>query len=140
MKFLKVITLAALGCAVSWAADAESLTITVTNIDDKGGDARVVLYSSEDTWLTHNGVNSLAQPAKPGEMVFTYPDLPPGTYAVLAYHDVNRNKDLDLNFLGIPTEQFGFSNNPGYNHTPKYSESTFQIADQPVKLDIKLSD
>lgn len=38
-------------------------------------------------------------------------DLPPGSYAVALFHDENDNGRLDKRF-GIPTEGFGFSNNP----------------------------
>lgn len=34
-----------------------------------------------------------------------------GTYAVAARHDENANGKLDMNFVGIPKEGFGFSNN-----------------------------
>ncbi len=139
MKPFLTLALVLLAATLSTGAYAAAVTITVQNIDKEGGDIRVVLYGSESTWLTHNGTNVLSDSAKPGEMTFTYSDIAPGTYAILAYHDANMNKDLDLNFLGIPTEQFGFSNNPGYNHTPKFSESIFQVGSDPVTMTIKLS-
>jgi uncharacterized protein (DUF2141 family) len=48
----------------------------------------------------------------------------PGRYAVSFIHDENENKKLDTNFLGIPTEGFGFSRDamgtfgpPGFDAT-----------------------
>ena len=38
--------------------------------------------------------------------------LAPGPKAVRLYHDENGNGKLDTNFFGIPTEGYGFSNNP----------------------------
>lgn len=38
--------------------------------------------------------------------------LPTGTYAITAYQDANGNGKIDRNFMGIPTELGGFSNNP----------------------------
>ena|GEM_PF-883542 len=38
--------------------------------------------------------------------------LPPGTRAVRLFHDENSNGKLDTNLFGIPTEGYGFSNNP----------------------------
>lgn len=38
--------------------------------------------------------------------------LKKGRYSFVALHDVNENRQLDKNFLGIPTEPFGFSNDP----------------------------
>jgi uncharacterized protein (DUF2141 family) len=36
----------------------------------------------------------------------------PGVYALALYHDENANSKLDRSGLGLPTEGFGFSNNP----------------------------
>ena len=38
-------------------------------------------------------------------------DIPPGTYAVKLHIDENENGKLDTNFIGIPKEQYGISNN-----------------------------
>jgi len=35
-----------------------------------------------------------------------------GKYAISVLHDENENNKLDVNFLGIPIEGYGFSNNP----------------------------
>lgn len=37
-------------------------------------------------------------------------ELAPGSYAVAVYHDENSNQKLDRAFTGIPTEEYGFSN------------------------------
>jgi uncharacterized protein (DUF2141 family) len=63
--------------------------------------------------------------------------------AVSAYHDENDNSRLDKNSFGIPTERYGFSNNPkrGYG-PPKFSEaamnlnSTEQLRDSNVTLEV----
>jgi uncharacterized protein (DUF2141 family) len=44
--------------------------------------------------------------------VCVFQGLPPGEYAVVAMHDENDNGKMDYNFLGIPVEGYGFSNNP----------------------------
>ncbi len=36
----------------------------------------------------------------------------PGVYAIALYHDENANQKIDRSGLGLPTEGFGFSNNP----------------------------
>ncbi len=45
-----------------------------------------------------------------GEAVVTFQDIPAGSYAVSAYHDENQNGKLDINMVGIPKEEYGFSN------------------------------
>ena len=41
-----------------------------------------------------------------------FDSLAPGPVAVRLFHDENSNGKLDTNLLGIPTEGYGFSNNP----------------------------
>lgn len=36
----------------------------------------------------------------------------PGVYALALYHDENANHKIDRSGIGLPTEGFGFSNNP----------------------------
>lgn len=48
--------------------------------------------------------------------------LPPGRYSASILHDENSNGQMDVNFLGIPKEGYGVTNNP----KPKYSAATFQ--------------
>lgn len=36
----------------------------------------------------------------------------PGVYAIALYHDENANQKIDRSGLGLPTEGFGFTNNP----------------------------
>ena len=38
-------------------------------------------------------------------------EIPPGTYAIKLHIDENENGRLDTNFIGIPKEQYGISNN-----------------------------
>ena len=64
----------------------------------------------------------------------------PGTYAVAIYHDENGNKKFDKNFLGIPTEGFGFSNNPGiFFGPPDHDEAAFEVGEEPVTIHIDVT-
>jgi uncharacterized protein (DUF2141 family) len=55
-------------------------------------------------------------------------DLPPGTYAVAVAHDVNVNHKVDKNFMGIPKEQWGMSNNPhALIKAPSFNTAHFEI-------------
>ena len=118
---------------------AADISVTVKRIADEQGDVKATLCDAA-TFLTHNCPYKERQKAKTGDMVFTFKNVPPGQWAVLAYHDTNMNNDLDRNFLGIPTEQFGFSENPGYNHKPKFSESEFTVSDQDIAMDVILAE
>lgn len=40
-----------------------------------------------------------------------FPNVSAGIYAIAVMHDENDNRRLDKNFLGVPTEGYGVSNN-----------------------------
>jgi len=63
-------------------------------------------------------------------------DLPPGRYAVSVYQDVNGNHKLDHNFLEIPKEPVGVSNNPKtHMGPPNFAESSFELsADKTISI------
>ena len=59
---------------------------------------------------------------------YNFDNLPDGEYALAIYQDVNRNKILDKNLLGIPTEIYGFSNNARRNFSaPSFQEAKFKL-------------
>lgn len=55
-------------------------------------------------------------------------DVPPGTYAVSVYEDLNGNHKLDRNIFGIPREPAGASNNPPARMgPPRFNECSFRL-------------
>jgi 4,4'-diapolycopenoate synthase len=66
-------------------------------------------------------------------------DMPPGTYAVSVYDDLNGNHKLDHNFLGIPREPVGVSNNPKARMgPPQFNDCSFQLGAAPQTITITL--
>lgn len=57
-----------------------------------------------------------------------FENIPTGKYVVVVMHDENSNTKLDKNFLGIPKEGFGFSNNPRIlTGAPNYKDCEVSI-------------
>jgi uncharacterized protein (DUF2141 family) len=68
--------------------------------------------------------------------------LPPesGHYAVAVFHDENADKEINRDFLGIPREGYGFSNNPGFRFgLPEMHEISFAVDGQPIELRVQLT-
>ncbi|MBO3700307.1 DUF2141 domain-containing protein [Roseivirga sp. E12] len=66
------------------------------------------------------------------------PNLEANQYAVTVYHDGNSNDKLDTNFLGIPKERYGFSNNPSTRFgPPSFKKCLFRL-DSNMKVDLRL--
>jgi uncharacterized protein (DUF2141 family) len=65
--------------------------------------------------------------------------LAPGRYAVSVYVDQNGNHKLDKNWLGIPREPVGASNNPVPRYgPPKFDECSFTHGDSAQVISITL--
>jgi uncharacterized protein (DUF2141 family) len=61
-------------------------------------------------------------------ITYVFKDIPDGNYTVRVLHDENNNNKLDSNFFGVPTEGFGFSNNPEVTLSfPSFSETKFEV-------------
>jgi uncharacterized protein (DUF2141 family) len=69
---------------------------------------------------------------------FAFPK--PGFYAVALFHDANNNGHFDTNFVGIPIEGFGFSNNPTLYVGPPDLDKVRIAAhagDNPIQIQMK---
>ncbi len=88
------------------------------------------LYRSADGFPeTPRGVveqrRSLSVPSVNG---CVFENVAPGTYAIAIMHDENDNKKLDKNFLGVPTEGYGVSNDHTHAMSaPTWDESKFVV-------------
>jgi uncharacterized protein (DUF2141 family) len=100
------------------SASADTLTVTVNNIK-KAGEIHVAVYDNAKAFEADRGekggtapgiTEGMIQMVEPGSVTYIY-ELPPGTYAIGIFHDVNLNNKMDNNFFGVPKEQYGFSNN-----------------------------
>ena len=66
-------------------------------------------------------------------------DLPPGTYAVSVYEDLNGNHKLDHNIIGIPREPVGASNNPkGRFGPPRFADCAFELGRTGASITINI--
>lgn len=67
----------------------------------------------------------------------TFAGIRPGTYAISVFQDENLNGRLDTNFLGIPREGVGASNNArGHFGPPSFHDASFVYAGG--SMDVKI--
>ena len=58
-----------------------------------------------------------------------FENVPVGNYAVSVIHDANSNNKFDTNFMGIPTEGYGASQNKlPFAAAPKFDANKFSVA------------
>ena len=111
------------------ATQAADLTVTVTDIRASTGTIRIAVVNSEAAWNNEAApVVRKAIVVSGKEATFQFPGLPPGQYAVQVMHDENDNGKFDTNFVGLPIEGYGFSNNPQVMRRANYDEARFDLA------------
>jgi uncharacterized protein (DUF2141 family) len=62
-----------------------------------------------------------------------------GNYAIVAFHDENHDGEFNQNWLGMPKEGFGFSDNPGTLRKPVFNDAKFVVNEPVVQVMIKLN-
>jgi uncharacterized protein (DUF2141 family) len=89
---------------------AANVQVLVTGVRNDHGHVRVAVCGPAE-FLRANCQYFTRVTARAGDVRATVSGVPPGRYAVQAFHDENDNTVLDRNFLGMPLEGMGFSNN-----------------------------
>ncbi|MBD2074483.1 DUF2141 domain-containing protein [Phormidium sp. FACHB-592] len=69
----------------------------------------------------------------------TFKDISSGSYALALFQDVNGDRKLNRNTTGIPTEGYGFSNNPATRQDlTRYGDCVFLLAGASRTLKIQM--
>ena len=136
--------LASLGRCLPQAqpAPASVIHVEVVELRNDNGQVSCSLYSSGDGFPKEprKAVAHVVAPASEQKAVCEFPGIAPGRYAVSVYHDENSNGKLDTNFLGIPREGVGASNNArGHMGPPKFDAAAFPFAGGWLKLTITIN-
>jgi uncharacterized protein (DUF2141 family) len=131
------------GClfgAISAQADESRLIVTLKDVRDSTGQIRASIYREPETFRKEDrAVAVVSVPAQKGDLKLAFMALPPGRYAIMAYHDADSDSKLGLRFGMFPTEGYGLSNNPKVIGPPKFADSAFDLSGQETSIEIKLS-
>lgn len=99
------------------------LTINISNIETFKGELIIGVFNTDETFLKNGeAIKLYSIAADSAEENIVIKDLPKGEYAISLYHDENSDNICNLNFMGIPKEGYGFSN----NIKPKFSAPSFK--------------
>jgi len=119
-----------------------SIQIKVTGLKNKNGQLGILVFTKKDGFPSdwQKAYRQVLIPITGTGVEYTFTDLPYGKYAVSVMHDENKNKKLDTNFLGIPKEGYGVSNNAtGSMGPPKFEDATFTLDKDIIATDIKVN-
>jgi uncharacterized protein (DUF2141 family) len=139
------VAVALVGSVVAFAgtrAPAENIIhVEISGLRSDKGQMLCALYSSAQADAFPKKADKAVARATANiadhQAVCEFTGVAAGTYAVSVVHDENSNGKLDTNFVGMPREGVGASNDAkGHMGPPKFSAAAFQYA--AGRLDLKI--
>ncbi len=115
-----------------------SLEIVIQSEAGKEGNLEIALFNQKENFL-EKPFKTLQVPVNGAENKAVFQQLPSGWYAVAVYLDENDNRKLDKNLLGIPKEEYGFSNNAkGSMGPPSFEAARFEVTKEAQTIQIQI--
>jgi len=117
-----------------------SIDIEVFGIENQKGSIFIGLFNSKENFPKKDAVyKGMILEINSKVIKYQFADIPNGAYAVSIFQDKNNNGKLDKNFIGIPSEKYGFSNNArGSFSSPSFDEAKFEFVDNiSINVEIK---
>jgi uncharacterized protein (DUF2141 family) len=117
-----------------------SLTVRISRVENDKGRVAVALFASSRDFPDQKRASAgKLTRVSDGRASVTFTNLRPGVYAVAVLHDENENSKMDFNFLGMPLEGYGFSNDASAPFgPPSFAAAAFTLGPRnsfvPVKM------
>ena len=120
-------------------ASAGTLEVEITDIRSTDGQLMVAVHGSAEGWdgKVEPAAAQLHSPTG-DTAVLTFEGLAPGSYAVQVMHDQNGSGKLDANFMGMPIEGYGFSNNPEVMRKATFDEARIELVEAGTRIQLRL--
>lgn len=124
------------------SAGSGTIVVTVTGFESDEGQALVNLFLEpqgfpDDPELAYRAIE---RPIVDRRVEIVIDEVPAGRFALSAFHDVNKNFELDTNMLGIPSERWGVSREAeGFLGPPSYEAAALDLkADERLEVALPL--
>jgi uncharacterized protein (DUF2141 family) len=124
------------------ANPSSSVTVEVEGLRDRKGQVCLSVFANSQGFpgSSTKAVQKQCVKVTEAPIQVTFSDLQPGNYAIAVLHDENGDGQANRNFLGIPTEGFGFSDNPAIGFgPPSFADSSFLVAGPSTRIQIQLN-
>ncbi len=130
-------------CIISFVAYSQNseIVVNVSGLRTEKGKCLLYLYSNKKGFPTDadKAINSATGTILNGKSTIILKDVTDGEYAIAVVHDENDNGALDTNFLGMPKEGVGVSNNAkGFFGPPSYDDSKFRLNKKSLTANITI--
>ncbi len=137
-RMIRAIPLVALPLLVAAAPQGASIAVEVSEVGAARGRVHVDICP-ERQFTREDCPWSAEAPARAGTTLVTVNGVPPGRYAAQAYWDANGNGKADRNFIGMPLELVGFSNDVRVKMSrPKFAAAAFDHGEKTSRIGFAL--
>ena len=106
----------------------DRLMVRVVGLRNNKGDVHCTLFASAEDFPTNDdqmGI-SVTAPIVSQTALCEFRALAPGRYAVVLFHDEDADGKFKRDWLGLPKEGYGFSNDaPARWHAPSFDAASF---------------
>ncbi|MDR2084993.1 MAG: DUF2141 domain-containing protein [Bacteroidales bacterium] len=116
----------------------KNIDINITGIDEIKGQIVVLVFDNPDNFPKDQKLAKFFNfPVTSKEMTVCVKDLQVQNYAIFIYHDKDNNGKCNQNFIGMPTEKIGFSNNirPKLK-APKFNEAKVDTETNEISVEL----
>ena len=144
MKYFSMLLFIVVHVAVSQPlkpSTEKTVVVRINGIKTQNGQVLLSLFKSPEGFPTHPEKAFRWGRAKviSSSLIISFNGLPYGNYAIAVVHDENSNEVMDTDWLGLPAESYGISNN--VNSTllpPTFEEAKFNFSGSPDTVQIEM--
>jgi len=116
-----------------------TLIVKITGLLSEKGQVKLAMFNSAETWLGDHPKYKTTIDVNSQSVSWKLGDIPYGDYGIAVFHDENKNGKMDKNFLGIPQEAYGFSNNMRVVFgPPSWDKSKFVVKGPTTDVSIEV--
>jgi uncharacterized protein (DUF2141 family) len=130
------------GAIAGQTSSCSGIHVAILNIRNAIGTVDCALFNSPNGFprdVLHSAMRLVAMKVPNTEARCDFEGIPLGTYALVVLHDENMNGKIDTNWLGVPKEGYGFSNDAKASlGAPSFSDTSFAYDGETLDLTITL--
>lgn len=124
--------------SASSANTGVALDVSITKIKSSKGKLVVALFDSKEKFLKQTLSEYSLDIGDDGRAKARFTDVPPGIYAIAAYHDKNADGKLNT-FMLVPREDYGFSNDArSMFGPPSFKSASFEVGEQDMGIEFRV--
>jgi len=130
--------------AIAFAqSSCPGIHVQILDIKNSIGAVACALFEAPEGFPTeflHSATNIMIIKVRDTQARCDFLDIPPGTYALAVIHDENMDGKLGTNWMGIPKEGYGFSNDAkALMGAPSFQAASFPYDGRNLDLTISLN-